>query len=161
MCIMLLASRKHDCVDILLNKCIIEHFTVLLIAHVIDIYWTISFVEHFTVLFHWCTEQLSLLDISLSYWSHKCFIEHFTVLLNFNVLMTIVLFNISLSWNANETFIFVYLREILYLQQACICCISEYKCNKLTIPLYSIILLGFLKKSYFSLSHKQCTFLSC
>ena len=159
MCIMLLASRKHDCVDILLNKCIIEHFTILLIGHFIDdIYWTISFVEHFTVLFHWCTDL---------YWTFHCLIdhtsviEHFTVLLNFNVLMTIVLFNISLSWNANETFIFVYLREILYLQQACICCISEYKCNKLTIRLYSIILLGFLKKSYFSLSHKQCTFLSC
>mgnify|MGYP003492441062 CR=1 FL=1 len=123
------------------------------------------------------TEQLVLLNISLSYfigvlsnylyWTFYCLtdhtsvIGHFTVLLNFNVLMIIVLFSISLSCNANETFIFVYLREILYLQQACICCISEYKCNKLTIPLYSIILLGFLKKSYFSLSHKQCTFLSC
>ena len=124
---------------------------------------SLSYWLHMSLMIY--TEQLVLLNISLSYfigvlsnylyWTFHCLIdhtsviEHFTVLLNFNVLMTIVLFNISLSWNANETFIFVYLREILYLQQACICCISEYKCNKLTIHLYSIILLGFLKKGLF------------
>ena len=150
---------------------------IVLISYWISVLLNISLSYWLDISLMIYTEQLVLLNISLSYfigvlsnylyWTFHCLIdhtsviEHFTVLLNFSVLITIVLFNISLSWNANETFIFVYLREILYLQQACICCISEYKCNKLTIRLYSIILLGFLKKSYFSLSHKQCTFLSC
>ena len=114
MCIVLLASRKHDCV---------------LISYWISVLLNISLSYWLDISLMIYTEQLVLLNISLSYfigvlsnylyWTFHCLIdhtsviEHFTVLLNFNVLMTIVLFNISLSGNANGTFIFVYLREIL------------------------------------------------